>query len=191
MAVRLGSQQLAEPGPSLLGHLGDLDGLAEQAFHSRAESLQEALPAQRTDDGRLEGFEDLGGQVVQEVAVQVELDRVPAVLGRGGPDAVAALMRTYRAYVVDHPRRYAAMPGDPLHDPALVAAGTKLLTVPMAVLRAYGLRDSAAVHATRCLRAIVHGFASIEAAGGFGLPEDLDETYEQLIAMFTASLPSA
>lgn len=114
-----------------------------------------------------------------------------AVLGRSGPDAVAALMRTYRAYVVEHPRRYAAMPVDPLHDPALVAAGTKLLTVPMAVLRAYGLRDSAAVHATRCLRAIVHGFASIEAAGGFGLPEDLDETYEQLIAMFTASLPSA
>jgi hypothetical protein len=57
-------------------------------------------------------------------------------------------------------------------------------------LRGYGLRGSAAVHATRCLRAIVHGFVSIEAAGGFGLPANLDETYEQLIGMYTGSLPN-
>jgi hypothetical protein len=36
---------------------------------------------------------------------------------------------------------------------------------------------------------MVHGFGVIEAAGGFGLPEDLDETYEQLIRMFIASMP--
>jgi hypothetical protein len=55
-------------------------------------------------------------------------------------------------------------------------------------LRGYDLDGSAAVHATRCARAIAHGFASIEASGGFGLPEDLDETYERLIRMFLASL---
>jgi AcrR family transcriptional regulator len=114
-----------------------------------------------------------------------------AVMGRSRADAVAALMRTYRAYVVEHPGRYAAMPVDPLHDPLLADAGKRLIAVFLAVLRGYGLRGSAAVHATRCLRAIGHGFASIEAAGGFGLSEGLDRTYEQLIAMFTASLPSA
>ncbi|WP_415624321.1 TetR-like C-terminal domain-containing protein [Phytohabitans flavus] len=36
---------------------------------------------------------------------------------------------------------------------------------------------------------MVHGFASIEASGGFGLPEDLDETYERLVRMTIASLP--
>jgi AcrR family transcriptional regulator len=112
-----------------------------------------------------------------------------AAMGRSGDDAVAVLMRAYRAYVQQHPARYAAMPRDPLHDPALAAAGNKLLDVFLAVLRAYDLSDSPAIHATRCLRVIVHGFVSIEASGGFGLPEDLDATYEQLIRMFIASLP--
>jgi hypothetical protein len=112
-----------------------------------------------------------------------------AVMGRSGDDAVAVLMRTYRAYVVEHPARYSAMPSDPMHVPALARAGTRLLDVIFAVLRGYGLAEPATIHATRCLRAIVHGFASIEASGGFGLPEDVDATYEQLIQMFLASLP--
>ena len=112
-----------------------------------------------------------------------------AVLGRSGDDAVAALLHAYRDYVRAHPARYAAMPLDPLHDPALAAPGGKLLEVVFATLRAYGLTDSAAVHTTRGLRAVAHGFASLEACGGFGLPEDLDETYDQLVRAFIASLP--
>jgi AcrR family transcriptional regulator len=111
-----------------------------------------------------------------------------AVVGRSGGEALGILMREYRAYVVEHPARYAAMPADPLHDPALAAAGTKLLNVFLAVLRGHGTEGPDAIHATRCARAIMHGFASIEASGGFGLPEDLDETYERLIRMFVASL---
>ncbi|MGW4465742.1 TetR/AcrR family transcriptional regulator [Micromonospora sp. NPDC004704] len=112
-----------------------------------------------------------------------------AVIGRSGDEAVTVLMHTYRDYVREHPARYAAMPADPLHDPAVVEAATRLLNVFLAVLRGYGLDHNAAIHATRCLRSIGHGFVSIEAGGGFGLPQDLDETYEQLIRMFVASLP--
>ncbi|WP_291412916.1 TetR-like C-terminal domain-containing protein [Actinophytocola sp.] len=56
-------------------------------------------------------------------------------------------------------------------------------------MRGYGLTDSAAVHATRRLRVVAHGFASLEAGGGFGLPEGLDETYTQLIDTVLTSLP--
>ena len=114
-----------------------------------------------------------------------------AVMGRGGDDAVTALMRASREYVREHPARYAAIPPDPLHSPAMAPAAARLLDVFLAVLCGYGLERSAAIHATRCLRAIVHGFTSIEAAGGFGLPEDLDDTYEQLTRMFLTSVRSA
>ncbi|MEU8259768.1 TetR-like C-terminal domain-containing protein [Micromonospora sp. NPDC048999] len=127
----------------------------------------------------------VGVRVMEDMAEQLTL----AVVGRSGDDAVASLMRASRAYVVRHPTRYAAMPADPLHDPATQAAGYKLLQVFLGALRAYRLDDAATIHATRCLRAITHGFTSIEAAGGFGLPEGLDDTYEQLIQMFIASLP--
>jgi AcrR family transcriptional regulator len=111
-----------------------------------------------------------------------------AVLGRSGDDAVIALLYAYRDYVRQHPARYAAMPLDPLHDPALAAPGGKLLDVVLAALRAYGLTGSDAIHATRCLRAVAHGFSSLEAGGGFGLPEDLDQTYDQLVAAVISTM---
>jgi AcrR family transcriptional regulator len=112
-----------------------------------------------------------------------------AVLGRSGDDAVTALLHSYRDYVRQYPARYAAMPLDPLHDPALAAAGGKLIDVVLAALRGYGLTDSSAIHAIRCLRSVAHGFASLEANGGFGLPEELDTTYDQLIALVLSGLP--
>ncbi|MCX2949381.1 TetR/AcrR family transcriptional regulator [Lentzea sp. NEAU-D7] len=110
------------------------------------------------------------------------------VVGRSGDEAVRALMHAFRAYVQEHPKRYAAAPMDPLHDELQRAAGLKFMELVLATLRSYGLEGSDAVHATRRLRVIVHGFASIEASGGFGLPEGLDDTYDQLVRMYLDDL---
>jgi AcrR family transcriptional regulator len=153
-----------------------LDGLTLAAVAQRAGV---ATPSLYKHVGGLADLRVLiGARVIEDMA-----DRFThAVLGLSGDGAVTALMHAYRAYVLDHPHRYAAMPLDPLHDPALAAAGGKLLEVVLAALRGYGLDGPAAIHVTRCLRAVAHGFASLEAGGGFGLPEDLDTTYDQLIA---------
>lgn len=111
-----------------------------------------------------------------------------AAMGRAGDEAVTAVMHAYRDYARACPARYSATPADPLHDPALVEAGTAMLTVLTAMLRGYGLAGSDLVHAVRRMRAVAHGFVSIEAAGGFGLPEQLDETYDQLVDMVITSL---
>jgi len=111
------------------------------------------------------------------------------VLGLSGDAAIAALMRRLRAYGTEHPARYLAVPPDPMHDPALARPAARFTEVFLAVLRGYGLHGAAAIHATRCLRVIIHGFVSIESSGGFGLAEDPAETYEQLIQMYLASLP--
>lgn len=112
-----------------------------------------------------------------------------AVIGLSGDAAVSALMRRMRGYAVDHPARYLAVPPDPVHDPALADAANRFLGVFLAVLRFYDLEGSAAIHAIRCLRVIIHGFAAIEASGGFGLAEDATETFEHLIEMYLATLP--
>ena len=125
----------------------------------------------------------IGARVLDDMADHF----TKAVLGRSGDDAVVAVMHAYRDYVRRFPARYAAMPLDPLHDPALAAQGGKLLEVVLAALRAYGLTGSDAIHATRSLRAVAHGFSSLEAGGGFGLPEDLDQTYDQLITAVIAT----
>ncbi|MGW5362787.1 TetR/AcrR family transcriptional regulator [Actinopolymorpha pittospori] len=111
-----------------------------------------------------------------------------AVMGRSGDDAVGALMRAWRAYASEHPNRYSMLPPDPLADPVLAEPGRRMLEVALAVLHGYGLGGAAAIHATRNIRAAMHGFASLEAAGGFGLSEDLDVSYDQLCEMVTAGL---
>ncbi|WP_213450352.1 TetR/AcrR family transcriptional regulator [Rhizomonospora bruguierae] len=160
-----------------------------------AEALTLAAVAARTGVAAPSLYKHVGSLADLRVGVGVRImDELTgrlgtAALGRSGDDAVTALMHECRAYVMQHPARYAAMPVDPLHNKELAAAGGRLLGVFLAVLRGYGMTETDAVHATRCLRAVVHGFATIQAAGGFGLPEDLDETYHRLVAMYVASLP--
>jgi AcrR family transcriptional regulator len=131
---------------------------------------------------------DLRSRVAARVLGEITDVATAAVVGRSGDDAVAALMRELRAYALAHPNRYIAVPADPAHDPALVEPAGRLLDVFFAVLRGFQLDQPAAVHATRCLRVIVHGFAAIESAGGFGFAEDPGVTYDLLIDMFIASL---
>jgi AcrR family transcriptional regulator len=124
-------------------------------------------------------------RVMEELA-----DRLgEAALGRSGDDAVRALMYAYRSYVVEHPGRYGAMEQTASQDGD--AAAERLLGVLYGALRGYALEGPELVHAARCLRSAVHGFAVLEAAGGFGLPEDLEASYELLITMATGGLPHA
>lgn len=134
---------------------------------------------------------ELRARVSARIMSEMTTAATEAVIGRSGDEAVIALMRALRAYAVAHPARYPFVPADPLHDPALAEAAGRLLDVILAVLRSYGLRGPAAIHATRCLRVVVHGFSSIEASGGFGLAEDTSETFDQLIRMYLAYLQGA
>ena len=58
----------------------------------------------------------------------------------------------------------------------------------LAVLRGYGLDEDGTVHATRAVRSALHGFVSLEAAGGFGLPQDVDASYDRLVDLLDAGL---
>ncbi|WP_433514015.1 TetR/AcrR family transcriptional regulator [Nonomuraea sp. CA-143628] len=109
-----------------------------------------------------------------------------AVLGRSGDDALRALMEAWRSYVAQYPGRYAALIQVP--DPATAKAGARLIDILLAALRAYGLEGPDAIHAARSLRAAAHGFSVLEAAGAFGLPEKLDDSYELLIHMVISGL---
>ncbi|SBT48264.1 TetR/AcrR family transcriptional regulator [Micromonospora auratinigra] len=106
-----------------------------------------------------------------------------AAAGRAGADALRAVAAAYRAYARRHPGRYPATqrapdPDDPEHR----AAGERAVGAIYAILRGYGLTGDAAVDATRMFRAAVHGFLTLEAAGGFGLPRDIDRSFDQMVS---------
>ncbi|MDQ6784925.1 MAG: WHG domain-containing protein [Actinomycetota bacterium] len=105
-----------------------------------------------------------------------------AAVGRAGTDALLAVADAYRVWAQAHPGLYQASlrAPDPL-DADHMAASDAALAVVRAVLAGYGLRDDDVIDATRALRSALHGFVSLEAAGGFGLPRDVDRSYTRLV----------
>ena len=58
----------------------------------------------------------------------------------------------------------------------------------VAVLRGYGLEGESAIHAVRAIRSALHGFVTLEREGGFGLPVDIDDSFDRLVSMLDAGL---
>ena len=146
--------------PSLYNHVAGLEGLRRELA--------------------LFGTRELGGR----------LER--AAVGKATNEAVVALGEAYRGFVEERPGLYAATvraprPPEP-EDPKLREAQEETTGTVLAVLRSYGLTGDDAVHAARGLRSLVHGFTTLESAGGFGLPLDLDESFRRLLQTFVRGL---
>lgn len=132
------------------------------------------------------GLPQLRLLVVARILGELAEETRAAVMGREGGDAVAAVLRAYRSYARTHPHRYATMPQSA--EPEVRPLAVSLLESMYVALRGCGLADDDLIHATRCLRAVAHGFASLESQGGFGLPDSIDETYEHLVSVFITGL---
>ncbi len=112
-----------------------------------------------------------------------------AAVGRSGADALGAAARAYRGYASAHPGLYAAgvaapAPGDAEHE----AAAGEAVDVVYAVLRGWQLQGDDAVHAARAFRSALHGFVLLEGDGGFGIPVDVDTSFERLVATLAGGL---
>jgi len=120
-------------------------------------------------------------------------DRISeAAIGQSGADAVRTIMGAMRAYVKEHPGLYMttvrASGTQPEVDPELEQEEARSVKVGMAVMTSFGLEGEDAIYALRGLRSLVHGFATLEISGGFGIPLDLDESFSRLVDLFIAGL---
>ena len=113
-----------------------------------------------------------------------------AIRGRAGRDALVAGARAMRAFVREHPGRYAAgdgaRPGGA--DDPLVPAVERVLATWAEMLRGYDLADDQEVHALRALRSLLHGFAVLEAGGGFQIATDVDESFAWAVDLLDQGL---
>jgi hypothetical protein len=109
--------------------------------------------------------------------------------GRAGTEALTALAVAYRRFALDHPGRYEATVRAPERDDeAHLAASNHVLGIVLAVLHGYELDGDDAIDAARMLRSALHGFAALEAAGGFGLPRSVDRSFDQMVRALDAAL---
>ncbi|MFE3827835.1 TetR/AcrR family transcriptional regulator [Streptomyces sp. NPDC059092] len=116
-----------------------------------------------------------------------------AIQGRSGRDALAAAAGALRDYVLTHPGRYAATlgltPTGP--DDPIMLASRRGIGPFEAVLRGYDIGPQEMTHALRAVRSVFHGFASLQASGGFQWSTDVGESFEYLIDLVDRGLRPA
>ena len=134
-------------------------------------------------------YKHIGGldDLQQRVAVRARGDLAAVLEASGG--GLATLAVAYRDWARAHPGLYPATLRAPLEeDAADIATSARAIAVIYRELAALGVEGGAAIDATRALRATLHGFVSLEAAGGFGMPRDVDRSFAHTIELLEASL---
>jgi AcrR family transcriptional regulator len=166
--------------------LADEIGLARVTVSGLAQRFGVAQPSMYNHVGSVDAL-----RRHLAVLATVELGEALAAgtTGRAGSEALTALAVAYRRFALDHPGRYEATVRAPdPDDEAHLAASDHVLDIVLAVLRGYELEGDDAVDAARMLRSALHGFAALEAAGGFGLPRDIDRSFDQMVRALEAAL---
>jgi AcrR family transcriptional regulator len=166
--------------------LADANGLEALTLATLARRLGVRPPSLYA---HITGLRDLRQRLAARGARRLAAAMQAAAAGRARGDALAAVADAYRSYAREHPGSYAALQraSDP-DDAEARDAGAQAVDVVLAVLRGYGLESDDAIHAIRIIRAALHGFVSLEASGGFGLPLDVDETFAQLTELLDQGL---
>jgi hypothetical protein len=115
-----------------------------------------------------------------------------AAVGKSGEGALVSIAQAYRAYIKENPGLYiAGLRAQSSHtsgDSELMEAEERVVMVAMAVVESYGLKGDDALHAVRGIRSLVHGFATLEINGGFGLPLDCDESFRRFVLIMSKGL---
>jgi AcrR family transcriptional regulator len=130
----------------------------------------------------VEGLDAVKRDIAMLAVADMTARLAAAVAGVSGREALVEASASYRAYAAAHPGRYAASvrapaPGDAEHE----AVAERAIAVIASAFKGYGLEGGDLVHAIRMWRIACHGFASLETAGAFGLPDSLDDTFDRLV----------
>ncbi|MFX3632117.1 MAG: WHG domain-containing protein [Candidatus Pristimantibacillus sp.] len=148
------SQKLGIRSPSLYNHVDGLSGLKLKLAFHGLKNLYEKL--------------------------------MRAAVGRSGDEAVLSVGRAYIEFARLHPGLYEATLSSQhgSEDADLNMVSEEIVQLMIDIMQAYNVEKDIAIHMVRGLRSILHGFASLERVGGFGLPVNLDDSVEMVLRTY-------
>ena len=168
--------------------LADRHGLDHLTLAMLAQSLGVRVPSLYN---HVNGLEDLRRKLTLYGLERLKEVLTRAAMGKSGDGAVRAMAEAYLAFAREHPGVYEATQRSlDRQDAEMAEAASQAIEPVLRVLSACGLEGDEAVHAVRGFRSLLHGFASIERQGGFGLEVDLDSSFRLLVDLYVKGLHS-
>jgi AcrR family transcriptional regulator len=142
----------------------------------------------------IDGLPDLQRELARENARRLERRFADAAIAKTGAGAMQALAVAYREYILENRGLYmaslrASRNREPV-DLELQRLEGRVVEIALAVVASFGYQGDDGLHVVRGLRSLVHGFASLEIAGGFGLSLDKDESFDRLVKAYILGLQS-
>lgn len=169
--------------------LADDNGLDALTLAGVAKALGVRTPSLYN---HVDGLDDVRDALTRRMITDLHAAVRNAAVGRAGDDAIRAIARAYREFAHRHPGLYATLvPSAEGGSEATRTASHELIETVLDSLAAYGLGDDEALHATRTIRTVLHGFVSLELAGGFQLDLDVDATFDFVVDLLVSGLQRA
>jgi AcrR family transcriptional regulator len=166
--------------------IADLDGIEAVTLTRVADELGVRQPALYR---HVDGYDDLIRSLGLRGREILGADLAEAAIGVAGEEALRAVGRAWRSMVAEHPGLYAATDRFPcVGDAELEEAVERIVSVIAQSLAGFDLDDTARVHAARSLRSALHGFAHLESGDGHPHPEDLDDSFDELLSLLIAGV---
>jgi AcrR family transcriptional regulator len=161
---------------------GESGGVGELTLTALARALDVRVPSLYNHVAGLDGLLD----DLSLLAGQMLLDKIrQATFGKTGEEALRATAHAYREFAHEQPALYplTVVAPDP-NQPERVALAQEWLQMLLLTMASLGLNGDEALHAIRAYRSLLHGFVSLETAGGFKMDLNRDESFEYLLDTF-------
>jgi AcrR family transcriptional regulator len=171
---------------SVAAEVADHEGWDTLTLSAVASQLGVSVPSLYK---HVDGMAAVRRRVTVRAVVQMADRLTTAAVGRAGSDALGPIAQAYRSFAVEHPGQYAATIVAPAADDEehLAASGRVLMPV-LAMIAGYGVPADRSIDAARFIRSTLHGFVSLQLAGGFGLPDDVEASFDRTVAAIDRAL---
>lgn len=135
------------------------------------------------------GLEQIRAELAK-YALDRLFEHISASVGdRAGEAAIRRFAEAYLEFARSYPGLYDAAQAAPGPEHlSLQEAGGRLVDLILHYLGSYPLTEEQALHAVRGLRSLIHGFASLERRGAFGLPLELKESLTFNLGLYLGGL---
>lgn len=156
--------------------IADRDGLGALSLASVAATLGVRSPSLYN---HVDGLKGLRRQLAIHASGRLTEELADSVDGLDGTEALRAIAEQLRSFAHRHPGLYDSfLPApSPDDDPDVAAALREPVSVVGSVLAGMAVDPATVIPLIRALRASVHGFVDLELRGGFGLPDDIDDSF--------------
>ncbi|MDF2473472.1 MAG: transcriptional regulator [Anaerocolumna sp.] len=159
--------------------IADRDGLDAVTIATLAKKLNIKSPSLYN---HINGMSDLRKQLAIYGIEELYNALINATIGIAGEEAIHSFANAYVTFARNHHGLYDAVTQISMQsDEQLQVAGSKTVELVSRVLGTYKLNKEDEIHTVRGLRSMLHGFASIEKNGGFGIPINVDESLRKMV----------